>query len=126
MVKTTETIDCFCCGRQMGNWVYDMPIRNGDTVHVCIHPIGGLHFSTRGHYGSRVFDPMDGKDTKLEIAICDECIIDKAKRVHGTGFSHVHDAALRENEEYRNERDERDREFLDILQRELKDMDNGS
>lgn len=36
------------------------------------HPMGGLEFTTRGHYGSAVFDPMDG--THLSINICDGCL----------------------------------------------------
>lgn len=36
------------------------------------HPNGGTAFHTSGHYGSGVFDPMDG--TYLEIAICDNCL----------------------------------------------------
>lgn len=35
-------------------------------------PLGGLAFSTRGHYGSAYFDPMDA--SYLEISICDKCV----------------------------------------------------
>lgn len=37
-----------------------------------LQPMGGLHFLTYGHYGSTVFDPMDG--SKLNIAVCDDCL----------------------------------------------------
>ena len=36
-------------------------------------PYGGLAFQSEGHYGSTVFDPMDG--TYLEVNICDECLL---------------------------------------------------
>lgn len=35
-------------------------------------PVKGTAFQTHGHYGSTVFDPMDG--TFLEINVCDECM----------------------------------------------------
>jgi len=35
-------------------------------------PVGGLSFMSYGHYGTAVFDPMDG--SFLEINVCDECI----------------------------------------------------
>jgi hypothetical protein len=37
------------------------------------HPMNGLEFVTYGHYGSTVFDPMDG--SSLVINICDECVV---------------------------------------------------
>lgn len=36
------------------------------------HPCDALSFHTKGHYGTTVFDPMDG--SSLEINICDDCI----------------------------------------------------
>jgi hypothetical protein len=126
MVKTDATIDCFCCGRQMGNWIYETQRSDGTSSRVTVHPMGGLHFITYGHYGSRVFDPMDGKGTTLDIAICDECIIENVKRVHGTGFSHVHEEALRENQQYRAEQDEKDSELLEILQKAVSEMERTS
>ena len=35
-------------------------------------PLEGLEFVTYGHYGSGVFDPMDG--TTLHIVVCDSCL----------------------------------------------------
>ena len=35
-------------------------------------PIGGTAFATTGHYGSTVFDPMDG--TVIEVNVCDACL----------------------------------------------------
>lgn len=40
-------------------------------------PLGGLEFQTHGHYGSTVFDPMDG--TKLAINVCDECLTARSR-----------------------------------------------
>ena len=121
MVKTDAKIDCFCCGKEMGNWIYETNRSDGTTSYVTVHPIGGLHFQTRGHYGSRVFDPMDGKGTTLDIAICDECLIEKVKRVHGTGRNHVHEAAMCENAEYREENIKDAEELLDLLTNSLEE-----
>ena len=35
-------------------------------------PMGGLAFVSHGHYGSTVFDPMNGD--YLELNICDACL----------------------------------------------------
>jgi len=37
-----------------------------------LHPNDGLAFYTNGHYGSTVFDPMDG--SYMSIVVCDTCI----------------------------------------------------
>lgn len=42
------------------------------TVDSVVQPLNGLAFTSYGHFGSTVFDPMDG--TTLEICICDECL----------------------------------------------------
>lgn len=39
---------------------------------------GGLGFTSRGAYGSAIFDPMD--HTHLEIVVCDPCIELRARR----------------------------------------------
>lgn len=44
-------------------------------------PSEATAFSTRGHYGSTFFDPMDGQT--IEINICDECL---SKRHRQGGF----------------------------------------
>lgn len=41
-------------------------------------PNDGLCFMSYGHYGSTVFDPLDG--SYLEIVICDECLQKVQKR----------------------------------------------
>lgn len=43
-----------------------------------IQPMGGLAFLTYGHYGSTIFDPMDG--SWIEIAVCDECLLSYMKQ----------------------------------------------
>lgn len=43
-------------------------------------PYGGTVFTTQGHYGSTMFDPMDG--SYLEITICDKCLKEKGKVGH--------------------------------------------
>lgn len=41
------------------------------------HPIGGLEFITYGHYGSTVFDPVNGDS--LHVVICDTCVSKELK-----------------------------------------------
>lgn len=54
---------CVACGVEMMNI---MDSESG------LQPNDGLAFSTRGHYGSTYFDPMNG--SYIELAICDECV----------------------------------------------------
>lgn len=42
-------------------------------------PYEGTLFYSHGHYGSTVFDPMDG--TQLEVIVCDECLKARWQRV---------------------------------------------
>jgi hypothetical protein len=41
-------------------------------------PLDGLSFSTPGHYGTTVFDPMDG--SALEINVCDPCLSEAGEK----------------------------------------------
>lgn len=85
----------------------DATLRNIMEAEKGMQPLEGLAFQTYGHYGSAVFDPMDG--SYLEIAVCDRCV-DIAK-VQGKVF---------ESEPRRKEWDEEKiREMEDILERSL-------
>lgn len=66
-----DAIPCIRC---------DKPLQNVDPEWVSGNqPYEGTAFHTHGHYGSTIFDPMDG--TYLEINVCDECL----KALQGTG-----------------------------------------
>lgn len=39
-----------------------------------VQPMDGLAFGSRGHYGTAVFDPMNGD--AIEIVVCDQCLVD--------------------------------------------------
>lgn len=54
-------ISCFKCNKDLENFDKD-----GN------HPLDGVEFSSRGHYGSSIWDPMDG--SQLIINICDQCV----------------------------------------------------
>jgi hypothetical protein len=82
-MKKFNSVKCFCCDADLVNWEYAS--RSGKLVNV--HPMSGLHFQTYGHYGSTIFDPMDG--TSLDIAICDECVLRHKNKVHGTGLKNL-------------------------------------
>lgn len=85
-MKMHDTIKCFCCDKELENMQYDMG--KDKTKHVYVHPMDGLHFQSRGHYGSTVFDPMDG--SSLDIAICDECVYSRKEKIRGTGIDNNH------------------------------------
>jgi hypothetical protein len=57
-------IPCIVCKTALRN-IYDSPTEGNQ-------PVGGLAFSTTGHYGTTLFDPMNG--SSLEINICDPCL----------------------------------------------------
>ena len=78
--KKEEIIKCIVCDKNLLNWAY----KSGDKK-VDVHPMGGLHFRTYGHYGSSIFDPM-GTGEYLDVAICDLCVLNKIQNVHGTGL----------------------------------------
>lgn len=60
-----EYCQCFKCGQRLENL-------SASFGNLGFQPLGGTCFGTYGHYGSTVFDPVDG--SKLEIVICDECL----------------------------------------------------
>lgn len=55
---------CIVCKEKLENLMYE---DDG------IQPMSGLSFTTRGHYGSGLFDPMDGTSF-IEIVVCDPCL----------------------------------------------------
>jgi hypothetical protein len=75
---TFNTILCFKCEKLLDNEHY----KSGNK-YVYVHPMGGLHFQSHGHYGSTVFDPMDG--SSIDIAICDECLKQHKNKIYGEG-----------------------------------------
>lgn len=85
-MKTYDKIPCLACGKELDNLQYEM--RDGKPVEV--HPMGGLHFRTYGHYGSVIFDPM-GTGEYLDVAICDLCIMKNLDKVRGTGKKDLED-----------------------------------
>lgn len=57
-------LPCAVCGKQL-----EAALGNAGGVN---QPYAGTAFSTPGHYGSTIFDPMDG--STIEITICDSCV----------------------------------------------------
>lgn len=53
-------LPCFACGTELEN------------ISGPNQPSRGLEFTTPGHYGTTVFDPMDG--SALAINVCDGCL----------------------------------------------------
>ena len=65
------TLPCLVCGKKLSSAVPE-PAHN--------QPANGTAFVTWGHYGSTVFDPMDG--TRLQVNVCDLCLTEHRERVH--------------------------------------------
>jgi hypothetical protein len=68
-----RTLPCFKCGKELTPVMSDNPF----TVN---QPYSGTRFTTGGHYGSTVFDPMQPY-LHLEVNICDECLVSGKERV---------------------------------------------
>lgn len=69
-------ISCFKCDKELENF------EDNDIIH----PIEGLHFKSYGHYGTAVFDPMDG--SSIDIVICDSCLSNNVDKIYGSGKKH--------------------------------------
>jgi hypothetical protein len=87
-LKTYNKIACIGCSKELDNMQYEM--RDGKQVEV--HPMGGLHFRSYGHYGSTIFDPI-GTGEYLDVAICDLCIMKSLDSVRGNGKEQLEDTA---------------------------------
>lgn len=83
-MKVSNKIECISCGKELDNLSYEM--LNGAVIEV--HPMRGLHFQTRGHFGSSIFDPM-GADETLDVAICDLCVMKNLDKVRGSGKNYL-------------------------------------
>ncbi len=63
-----DKIPCFVCGKALESVFPDL-----------YQPYDATSFVSYGHYGSTVFDPMDG--TYLRIIICDEHLKERHEAV---------------------------------------------
>ena len=63
MTDIVQALPCLVCGRALAN-ILDP--EEGQ------QPNDGVAFHSYGHYGSAVFDPMDG--TSLHVNVCDPCV----------------------------------------------------
>jgi hypothetical protein len=91
-MKIENTIPCIVCKTPLDNLEYES--QNGSKVEV--HPMYGLHFTSYGHYGSTIFDPM-GTGEKLDIVICDKCLKDRMEHVY-EGVNEEYKAELEANQ----------------------------
>lgn len=64
-------LPCICCGVELEN------IDRGVDVN---QPYNGTTFTSHGHYGSTIYDPMY-TGHYLEINICDACLVLRKDRV---------------------------------------------
>lgn len=66
----TPALPCFKCDKVLENVWDDAPNQPHDATT----------FQTQGHYGSTVWDPMNG--SALEINLCDECLRENIRAVY--------------------------------------------
>ncbi|KAB8186889.1 hypothetical protein FH608_046210 [Nonomuraea phyllanthi] len=68
--RSDLTLPCLACGKPLTSAL----------PGACINqPSGATTFTTTGHYGSTVFDPMDG--SRLDVNVCDDCLTARRDRV---------------------------------------------
>jgi len=60
-------LPCICCGKELESAM-------GDGANN--QPYAGTVFHSYGHYGSTIFDPMDG--SFIELNVCDDCLKERA------------------------------------------------
>lgn len=67
-------LPCIICGTELEPAFRDLDHNQ---------PHGGTTFTTRGHYGSTVFDPplSMGSDRFLELNICDPCLLERKDKI---------------------------------------------
>lgn len=83
------TLPCIVCGKALESALPSV----GSRTEVN-QPNDGTTFSSHGHYGSTVWDPMTGTDL-LEINVCDPCLIERKDRViHVKRVTQAHDTVL--------------------------------
>jgi hypothetical protein len=75
-----KTVTCVVCKTELENLEW------GDEDHV--QPLDGLAFSTRGHYGSGIFDPISSPEY-IEIVVCDLCVVKQIDLAHGNGADYI-------------------------------------
>jgi len=76
--ESMNELPCIVCAKvpeSVENGIYDNFINT---------PYAGTVFTSEGHYGSTVFDPMNflGRSCRLEITVCDECLKVLKNRVY--------------------------------------------
>lgn len=59
-VQVTLALSCIVCDKEL------------ESISSPNQPHDGLEFVSSGHYGTTVFDPMDG--SMLAINVCDSCL----------------------------------------------------
>jgi hypothetical protein len=69
--KVDGPLPCLKCGRKVGR-AFPPSVTGEDDVQ----PYRATMFTTHGHYGSTVFDEMNG--TYLLIDVCDRCLVTAA------------------------------------------------
>jgi hypothetical protein len=71
VVEFSDPLPCFKCGAQPERAFKDEPRQ----------PFGATVFTSRGHYGSTVFDEAPYSRRFLELNVCDGCLKTNVDRV---------------------------------------------
>jgi hypothetical protein len=76
--STDAVLPCLACGARL---------LNVDCTECDNQPLDGVEFTSLGHYGSTVFDPMDG--SRLVINVCDACLKARHSRIGWQADAHA-------------------------------------
>lgn len=72
-------IKCISCGKELQQ--EDDVQKDGNHPHCWQVLYDGIIFKSRGNYGSTEYDPMEGENEYLEVAVCDKCLTEKGALV---------------------------------------------
>lgn len=70
--STKQTRPCFSCGKKLNS------VFNDDES---FQPERGVYFYSVGNYGSTQIDGLERANHRVEIYVCDECIIGKSYKI---------------------------------------------
>ena len=66
--------NCIVCRKEIEN-----SIVNDEESYL---PADGIIATSRGNFGSKIFDPIANENQRLEFVVCDECLVTNYKNIN--------------------------------------------
>jgi hypothetical protein len=76
LLKIPETVNCFCCDKELENMDY----QSDDGSYVYDHPEGGMVFTSYEYNGAGLLGSTE-RGCSLNIVICDECFMENKDNI---------------------------------------------